>query len=395
MKNAMETEFRETLDALERGGNLRRLPADLKDVVIDFTSNDYLGFGTDAELRDAFYDTADVRRLALTSSASRLLAGAQETYFSLEKAISDSYKANGCDGEVLLFNSGYHANTGVLSAIVGRGDVVLADRLVHASIIDGVRLSGAEMVRFRHNDCEHLESLMKRQLEKLSPKSKIVIVVESVYSMDGDRADLKRIAEIKRLGEGRAMLYVDEAHAVGVCGPRGLGETLGQSVESDVDVMVGTLGKALASLGAFVVTDSTLKDFLINRSRSLIFSTALPPLQAAWSEFVWRRSLEADDRRTVLRELSALTADIIPGAEPSHIRPLIVGDARKAVALSRDLLAEGFNVLPIRTPTVPAGSERLRFSLSASGVTPGDIQRLGKTLNSLRSVDRPAINTYC
>lgn len=369
-------DFEATLQRLEAEGNLRRIPEDIAPGVVDFTSNDYLGIGGDEGLRESFFEKYSPAELKMTSSASRLLAGSQKPYRSLERLITDSY---GLDGrETLLFNSGYHANTGIIAAIADRSTVILADRLVHASIIDGIRLSGARLTRFGHNDFTHLEKLVEKEAAASSDKQ-IIVIVESVYSMDGDRADLRRLAEIKSRFP-KIILYVDEAHAVGACGPGGLGEAMNCGVGDNIDIIVGTFGKALASAGAYALVSRTMHRFLINKARALIFSTALPPAQILWTEFVWKHALGADDRRRRLAENAREIAKVIDGGEAGHIRPLVVGEASRVVAISRRLLEEGFNVLPIRTPTVPAGTERLRFSLSASH-RPEDIRRLKPILD--------------
>ena len=372
-------DFSATLTELGISGNLRRLPDNLPDNVTDFTSNDYLGLAGNAGLREKFLEKHKPDSLVFTSSASRLLAGNQKEYVALEKALADSYGK-----EALLFNSGYHANTGIIQAIAGKSDLILADRLVHASIIDGIRLSGARFIRFAHNNLDALEKLLTDNYKDYSSGNKsIIVIVESIYSMDGDRADLRRLVELKRKFP-ETILYVDEAHAVGAVGPAGLGEAVAQGVAGEIDILIGTFGKALASAGAFAITDGTIRNFLINRARSLIFSTALPPVQALWTEFMWKTSLDADSLRRQLAENSRLLAEVIPGGEPSHIRPLIVGDSRRAVTLSGRLFENDFNVLPIRTPTVPPGTERLRFSLSAA-TPPDEILRLGRVIKAITS----------
>ncbi len=365
----------DTLESLRAAGNLRTLPPDTPEGTVDLSSNDYLGLADDVALRERFLDTHPPQSLWMTSSASRLLAGRQQPYAALERLLADSY---GGGREALLFNSGYHANTGLVSALADSRTLIAADRLVHASIIDGVRLSGAHMERWRHGDYDHLERILARHASQYAD---VLIIAESVYSMDGDRADLRRLADIKRRTPG-ARLYIDEAHAVGVCGPAGLGVAAEEGVLADIDILVGTLGKALASSGAFAILEPHMRQFMVNRSRSLIFSTALPPACADWSALTWQASLDGDWRRERLAVLARMLAAAIPGGEPSHIRPLLVGDASRAVALSERLLALGFKVLPIRTPTVPPGTERLRFSLSAS-LSPDDIYRLDLALKSL------------
>lgn len=349
----------QTLHDLKASGNLRRIPEESVSGIVDLSSNDYLGIAEDTMLRDNFFATTTPRDLLMSSSASRLLGACQAPYSAFERKLSSDY---GHGRSALLFNSGYHANTGLVSALANKSTLILADRLVHASIIDGIKLSGAPFARFAHNDYAHLQRLLEN---KGRDYTNVLIIVESVYSMDGDVADIARIAEIKKIHRG-AMLYVDEAHAVGVIGPGGLGETARLDLIPEVDIIVGTLGKALASMGAYAILSPSMREFMVNKARSLIFSTALPPAQILWSHYVWDYMLGADSLRAKLTNLTQILAKAIPGCVPSHIRPLIVGDANKAVRLSQKLLDCGFKVLPIRTPTVPPGTERLRFSLSAS-----------------------------
>ncbi len=375
----MKTTIEHELRRLDREGNLRRIPAqDMPCGMVDMSSNDYLGLASRQDLRDEFMASSG-GKLPLSSSASRLLAGIQAPFTSLEKTIAEAY---GGDREALVFNSGYHANTGMIPALCGNNTVVVADKLVHASIIDGMKLSGCRFVRFRHNDTSHLRGI----LESCRKEGKrVLIIVESVYSMDGDYAPLEEIAMLKNALAPEGLLYVDEAHAVGVEGPSGLG--LANGIKG-VDVIAGTFGKALASAGAYAVLSAELRDWMVNRSRSLIFSTALPPLQIAWTEWIFRKSLSMDSERRRLSELSARLAEILyrHGAgdcNPGHIRPLITGSPHSAVELSGRLREKGFNVLPIRTPTVPPGTDRLRFSLSAN-ITFDNLAALDAALDNIR-----------
>lgn len=365
----------ETLSRLRAQGNFRMVPAADSGHFIDFTSNDYLGLAARPELQEEFFAQAGAEAIPLTSSASRLLSGVQKEYEALESKLAELYGKR-----ALIFNSGYHANAGLISALGDSKTLILADKLVHASIIDGYKLSDAKMVRFRHNDMTHLEKLLQRMAGEYE---RVVIVVESVYSMDGDSPDLHAIVGLKKR-YGNVMVYVDEAHAFGVCGPRGLGLCMELGIAEDVDVIVGTLGKAAASSGAFAITDSRLRDYAVNCARSFIFSTALPPMCCAWSSFLIDKIAGMDEQREHLRVLGQrLSERLQPLTEveiaPSHIVPFIVGDSRKAVELSGSLREDGIKVLPIRTPTVPAGTERLRISLSAS-MSEEDIDRLGKAL---------------
>ena len=360
-------------------GNLRRIPADDSPRgLIDLSSNDYLGLAERDDLRQEFLLTAAPGDLALTSSASRLLAGSQSVYTRLENTLSELYGR-----PALLFNSGYHANTGIVSALGSAPrTLIVADRLVHASIIDGITLSRSPFTRFRHNDLQHLA----RILEKETPNyDRILVITESVFSMDGDRADIEALIDLRERYK-KMLLYVDEAHAVGALGHKGLGLVADSERAEKVDIIVGTFGKACASMGAFAAVSRDVKTYLVNRARSLIFSTALPPINVAWTDYIIRHIVTMDAEREHLRRLGehlhSILAPLSPHhhVEPSHIQPLVVGDPHRAVALSSRLLERGFKVLPIRVPTVPRGTDRLRVSLSAA-LTINDIDRFGQALH--------------
>lgn len=371
------------VDGLAASGNLRVLPPDasLLPDVVDLSSNDYLGIAGDVELRTSFFAEAALNGLAMTSSASRLLAGNQNEYYLLEDMLGRLY--GGC---ALLFNSGYHANVGLMSSLVDKRTLVVADRLVHASIIDGIMLSKADFVRFRHNDYGHLRQIMEK---KARDYGSVIIVAESVYSMDGDRADIDALVSVKR-DYPDTLLYIDEAHALGVEGPGGLGLVAASMSRDYVDVIVGTFGKALASSGAFCATRKDIKNFLVNHARSLIFSTALPPVTVAWTRKVFGRVLGMDSARMQLKKLSHALNGILSsygnsGAVVSHIQPLIIGDPVKTVSLSQRLFDKGYKVLPIRRPTVSPGTERLRFSLSAS-ISMEQVDLLGNVMKDCYAI---------
>lgn len=209
------------------------------------------------------------------------MTGNFTVYTELEQLLAERFNREAA----LLFNSGYHANTGILPALADKQTVILADKLVHASIIDGILLSGVPFQRYRHNDYNHLETLLKRFSGECE---QLFIVTESIFSMDGDIADLRRLVELKKTYPN-VVLYVDEAHAIGVRGKNGLGIAEEQGCIADIDLLVGTFGKALASMGAYVICDRTIREYLVNYMRPLIFSTALPPFQIAWTRFIFER----------------------------------------------------------------------------------------------------------
>lgn len=381
-------EINEYLQHLKDAGDYRSIPLETKGDVVDFSTNDYMGIAADGELRERFFADPAARNLPMSSSASRLLASRQIDYFNLETFLRLLYgKYCGGDRAALLFNSGYHANTGLVSSLAADDTYIIADRLVHASIIDGIVLSRAPFARFRHNDYSHLEQLIERHKDE---KKKILVIVESVYSMDGDSADIERLIEIRRRYP-QVMLYVDEAHAFGVRGPRGLGLVAASSAPQEVDVIVGTFGKAAGSMGAFAITSGPVREFLVNTARSFIFSTALPPMQAAWTRFALGALLSAERRRAHLQWLAEKLQKVLQkySTAPvavSHIQPLVIGDSRKVVELSHKLLnIYGLKALPIRRPTVPPGTERLRISLSAS-LNGREIEELDRALADLLPV---------
>ena len=380
---AIYEKYAEELDALKASGNLRILPSGLHEGrwilsggqrMLNLSSNDYLGLASDTalmkEFREWLRDTG--KQLPLSSSSSRLLTGNFGVFSALEDTLASLYGRE----EALVLSSGYHMNAGILPALCGKDTLILADKLVHASLIDGIRLSGARCIRYRHQDYGQLETLIEKEY---SGCDRIIIVTESIFSMDGDTAPLQRLTELKRRRD-KIMLYVDEAHAVGVRGERGLGLAEETGCIADIDLLCGTFGKALASVGAFVICDRVIKEYLVNRMRTLIFTTALPPLNMAWTLFVMERLSGFKGQRERLQRHSAqfrqaLQAKGFGTLSESHIVPFIVGQAADAVLKAEDMRRKGFYVLPIRPPTVPEGTSRLRFSLTA-GLTDSDIERL-------------------
>ncbi|MBO8465441.1 MAG: 8-amino-7-oxononanoate synthase [Bacteroidetes bacterium] len=344
--------------------------------MLNLSSNDYLGIASEGRLWKEFISSAEIDKELPSSSSSRLLTGNFPEYEELEDSLSALFGKE----SALVFNSGYHANTGILPALCGHDTLILADKLVHASIIDGIRLSGADYIRYRHNDYVQLERLVKDN----SPKYRtIFIVTESIFSMDGDEADLVRLAEIKQT-YGNIMLYADEAHAFGLRGEKGTGCAEEKGVSGEIDLLVGTFGKAAASMGAYVVCDNIIREYLINKMRTLIFSTALPPLNIKWTNFVINRIPSMKERRERLGEISAKLRDTlkhkgINTPSTSHIIPVITGDSGKAILKAKNLQDAGFYVLPVRPPTVPVGSSRLRLSMTAN-IPDEDTERLSKLL---------------
>lgn len=371
--------YEEILKNLEAEGRLRRIPAHRSGQgLIDLSSNDYMGMALRAqEWRGEF--AARFPDVAMTASASRLLASDQNVFNSLEAFLASAYGR-----PALLFNSGYHANVGIVQALNIPGILWAADKLIHASAIDGLRLAGAEFRRWRHNDVASLRRLLEKEHDS---HDRVIVLCESVYSMDGDIAPLREIVALKREFP-RMLLYVDEAHAVGAFGPHGLGIAGQLGLIDSVDVLVGTLGKACASVGAFAVTSPLLRDYLVNTARSLIFSTAIAPANAAWSLLMLEKLSGMSHEREHLRLISARFREGVesitgmPNPSRSAIVPLVTGDAAKAVDMSRALEAQAIHALPIRRPTVPPGGERIRFSLNAS-LSVEDIDHILSVVSSL------------
>jgi len=353
--------------------------------LLNLSSNDYLGLGSDSELLASWMaqvggDCVADGRFAMTSSSSRLLTGNFPVGAELESAIAEAYGSEAA----LVFNSGYHANTGILPALSTRHDLILSDRLNHASIIDGLRIAEGEYLRYRHADYDHLEELLASAAGKYR---QVFIVTESVFSMDGDLADLRRLVELKR--RHGAMLIVDEAHGVGVYGQRGLGLCEALGVLEEIDILIGTFGKAFASTGAYAVMRRLFREYLVNTMRTLIFTTALPPMMLSWSLATFTRQLEMRREREHLLGLAARLRETLGDAGfetpgESHIVPVVLGEDRAAVAMAAALREAGYHALPVRPPTVPENSARLRFSLRADLVVE-QIDALASTMQSLRS----------
>ncbi len=378
--------YAEQLDQLKQQGNFRQFTANQQQgkwitiqdrSMLNLASNDYLGLATDLHLREEFLDTLKIERALFSSSSSRLLTGNFAEYEQFENSLSKTFGR-----AALLFNSGYHMNIGILPALADSKTVILADKLVHASMIDGIRLSNAQYVRYRHNDLQHLEQLLQKyhQDEQIE---RIIVVTESIFSMDGDETDLAALAQLKQRF-AKTMLYVDEAHAIGVRGEQGLGCAEQYGVLDQIDFLVGTFGKAIASVGGYIICDSIMRDYLINKMRPLIFSTALPPISMAWSNFIFNKVLNMQQQRQHLAEISqylqqAVIAKGFSSPSSSHIIPIILGESQAAIEKARYVQQQGFYAMPVRPPTVPQNSSRLRISLTAL-VQKNELQQLVECL---------------
>lgn len=359
----------------QQSGLLRQLRT--ADNLIDFCSNDYLGFAHSTELR-AVIQRADADEIALKTGAtgSRLLAGHTELADDVEQKLALFYQAE----TALLFNSGYDANLGLLACLPKSGDILLTDELVHASTIDGARLSYATRRRFRHNDLTDLANQLREEVNLQTPGS-VFVAVESVYSMDGDVAPLRELADLcDRYG---AVLIVDEAHATGIYGPTGEGLIVALGLQDRVFARIHTFGKALGVHGAAVVGPAVLRDYLINFARPFIYSTALPPhsllaIRCA-HEYLQTHPNARQQLQHRLVYFRQRIADALPGStwtdSQSPIQCLIVpgnDNARRVAAAAQNA---GFDVRAILSPTVPAGLERLRICVHATN-TEAEINRL-------------------
>ena len=327
----------------------------------NFSSNDYLGLACHPALIEAATNAAGT--YGFGSGASRLICGTMRPHVDLEDALAAFKHAEAA----LVFGSGFAAGSGAIPALTGSGDVVILDKLAHACLIDGARASGATLRVFGHNRIDQLEDILKSSREK-SPDARILVATEAVFSMDGDLARLPEIVELK--DQFGAMLLLDEAHATGVLGPGGRGLAAAHGLASRIDVQMGTLSKALGCHGGYIAGSRDLIDLLINRARSFIFATAPPPplAAAALAALVLVESPEGDLRRAGLdanRLMLARTLGL-SAPSPSPILPVIIGAEAAAVDLAVDLEAAGFLVPAIRFPTVPMGSARLRFTVTAS-----------------------------
>jgi 8-amino-7-oxononanoate synthase len=351
---------------------------------LNFSSNDYLGLANDPKVKDAA--TRAIERFGAGSGASRLICGSLAIHHELEEELA---KFKGTQA-ALSFSSGYSAALGTICALVGKEDVVILDKLVHASIIDAARLSGAKMRVFRHNDPADLEKILKQESRAgeadTERQPRKVVITESVFSMDGDRAPLRDLVALKN--KYGAWLMLDEAHATGLIGPnrRGLAELDGLS--DHIEIQMGTLGKALGSAGGFVCGSRALIDYLINKARSFIFSTAPVPA-AAGAALAALQFLASNEGKTrcdkLWRNIQILCAQLKINKAGSAIVPIMIGDESLAVKTADELLSRGIFIPAIRYPTVSRGSARLRLTLSAAHSV-DDIESAAKALIDVSSI---------
>ncbi len=328
--------------------------------VLNFCSNNYLGLADDDQIKQAAIKS--IEQMGFGSGASRLVCGNMTAHEKLEQELAAFKGTEAC----LVFSSGYMANVGVIQALVGRDDIVFSDKLNHASIVDGVILSRAELKRYAHNDMQALDEALKGA----GKYRRRLIVTDTVFSMDGDTANLKEMVRLARAYD--AMVMVDEAHGFGVLGKNGAGLVEEFGLQGQIDVQMGTLSKAVGCFGAYVCGSKLLREYLINHARSFIYTTAMPPsmAEAACAAIVIIKDEEA--RRTQLMAnaqylrsaLNGMGFDTMNSTTP--IIPILVGNSQRAVEMSAHLLSQGVFVQAIRPPTVPVNSARLRVTVMAT-----------------------------
>lgn len=331
--------------------------------LLNLAGNDYLNLASSKELKNEFLNSLKEKDFFFSSSSSRSLSGNFEIYEELESFLKTKFK----DKEILHFNSGYHLNISCIAALSSISKTLfLADKFIHASMIDGLRLGGADFFRFHHKNMNHLESLIQKHYENYE---NIIILSEALFSMDGDFGDFQILCDFKKRYE-KIKLYIDEAHSVGCFDDEGLGLVKKLKLENEVDFLVFTFGKAIASMGACMICEKKYKNFFINKARALIYSTALPPLNVAWTQFIFKKMPNFNKKRENLELLSAFFKSKLQEKNhtflgDAYILSLLLGDNKKALEISQKLEKAGIFAPAIKEPTVPKNTARIRFSLHA------------------------------
>ncbi|MBI5207954.1 MAG: 8-amino-7-oxononanoate synthase [Candidatus Firestonebacteria bacterium] len=390
MDNSFLNEIKKEFETLEKNNAFRTLkkitsPCSSHITInnkktLNFCSNNYLGFTTNPDVID--YSIKILKEYGTGAGASRLIAGNLSPHFVLEQKLAEFLGTE----DTLVFSSGYQANIGVITALAGHNDALFCDRLCHASIIDGAMLSKAKLFRYPHKDCQTLKKLLDKHKNTYKHK---IIITESVFSMDGDIAPLLELVKIAK--KFNCLLIIDEAHAIGVIGENGRGvyELFGIKLDDSL-LIIGTLGKALGSAGAFVACNQTLKNYFINKSRSFIFTTAPTPVSMATAiksiELI-KSSTESrknllDNAQKFRTELKTLGFDCLESE--TQIIPVIIGDNKKTVLFSKLLLEKGIYILGIRPPTVPLNTARLRISIMATHTK----DEIKECINALKSIGK-------
>lgn len=357
---------------------------------VNLSSNDYLGLASDLNLAFEFLSdvlhkdnnnklNADIR---MSSSGSPLLTGAHLSYGDAENAMEELFNK-----KALFFNSGFSANSGVISALATENNLIIADKLAHASIIDGMMTAKGKCLRYAHNDYEHLEKLLNAHADKYDS---VIIVTEAVFSMDGDSCDLKKLVELKHKFHN-VYLYVDEAHSFCLYSDNGAGLCHLNQVTDEIDFILTTFGKGLGSQGACILCNETARDYLINTSRSLIFSTALSPLAFAHANFMVKYMQMRNDLRERLHSIGSYIHNTLnesgyENVSQSQIIPVLTYENEKAVKACEFFKEHGFYAMPIRHPTVPKGKARLRLSLTAS-LSDDQVEQLKDTIKAFSKTE--------
>ncbi|MDR0614629.1 MAG: aminotransferase class I/II-fold pyridoxal phosphate-dependent enzyme [Lactobacillales bacterium] len=341
---------------------------------INFSSNDYLGCASDPALRKEFFQN---NQSTFSASSSRLIDGSYPEVMELEKELEKIYGKPG-----LVFNSGFTANSAIIKTFYDKKSLIIADRLNHASIYNGIVDSGAKFFRYNHLDLKHLKKILVKNIDRYDD---ILVISETIYSMDGDICDLLELVRLKKKYHFNLML--DEAHSYGVYG-YGLAHQL--NVIDDIDFLTIPLGKGGGSMGAYVITSQLAKDFIINKCPEFIYSTAIPPINNAWNLFILKKMVSFTDKQQKLQELtkhflSILSEYGIQTTSSSHIISIIVGDNQKAIQLAKYLQQKGFNIHAIKEPTVPQNTARIRVSLH-SNLQKSDLLRFVQELKNAATI---------
>lgn len=372
--------YKEKLDKLKQTSNLRTVKNIVQDgkyvifenkKLLNLSSNDYLSISIDNNIKDNFLSSYKGK---IQNPSARLLSGSNKIYNELEEKLKTILNKESS----LLFNSGYHANVGIYSSLLNKDDVVFIDKLNHASIIDGIKLSGAKLIPFNHLDYQDLEEKLVKYRKNYKNS---IISTETLFSMDGDFSDIKKLVELKNKHD--SFLIADEAHTFGVYG-KGRGYVFESNLINEVDLIMGTFGKAIGSYGAFAAGNKILIDYLINYARSFVFSTALPEISVQFTNYVIDNYiLDKDKLQNKLFDITNYTHQKFKNLNilgTSYIIPVLTGDSKLALELSNKLIKEGFYILPIRYPTVKKGLERIRVSLNPS-ITKDEIDKLYSIIN--------------
>jgi len=374
--------YNQQINSLKDNGTLRKIPeiSYKKDKYIfvngkkylNLSSNDYLSLSTDKTLVKEFLkENSENDEFLFSSASSRLLTGSSAVYSKLENNLASLFKKEAC----LLFNTGYQCNLGVISALFEKKDVIFSDKLNHASIVAGIKLSQADFYRYKHLDYRHLESLLKKYR---SQYKQAVIISESVFSMDGDICDIKKLTELKN--KYNCLIIIDEAHAFGVFGNNLCGICEKENISNEIDIITATFGKSFASAGAFCISNKTIIKYLVNKASSFIFSTALAPVNIMWTNWLLETKLQVlKKQQKKLNILFDKVHDYLKDNGKSQIIPVILGTSQATVSAAKSLQDQGYFVLPIRPPTVPPNTSRLRLSLTAD-ITFEEIKNLADAI---------------